>query len=86
MLAALAYSGAELGTGAWAWVLAIAAPAAAAVAWGMYVAPKARHPVATSTRLAIEAVIFGSAAAGLIAGWAAGVRDRRWRWQRRSPR
>jgi hypothetical protein len=30
-------------------------------------APKARHPVATSTRLAIEAVIFGMAAAGLIA-------------------
>ena len=66
MLAALAYSGAELASGVWAWVLAIGLPAAAALAWGMYVAPKARHPVATPTRLGIEAVLFGAAAVGLV--------------------
>jgi hypothetical protein len=67
MLAALAYSGAELGSGVSAWVLAIGAPALAAIAWGTWVAPKASRPVATPTRLAIEAVIFGAAAVGLIA-------------------
>jgi hypothetical protein len=58
MLVALAYAGARLGEGAIAWLLGVALPIAAIVVWQQFVAPKARHPLPTSTRVAIEAGLF----------------------------
>ncbi len=43
----------------------IGAPLVAAVIWGLFVAPKAAHPVRLPWRLLIEAIVFGAAAAGL---------------------
>lgn len=65
MLAALAYWGFNAGGGIGAWVLGLGAPAAAAVVWGAFVAPKAIRPVSVPVRLAIELVVFGAAAIGL---------------------
>jgi hypothetical protein len=65
MLAALAFWGYVVGEGVWAWVLGIAAPAAAAVVWGMFVAPRARIPVPASLRVQIELVLYALAAVGL---------------------
>ena len=39
MLAALAFWGYVVGEGVWAWLLGLAAPAAAGIVWGMFVAP-----------------------------------------------
>ena len=65
MLAALAYWGFTAGDGAGAWVLGVGAPLLAAVVWGTLVAPKARWPVPIPTRVVIELVLFGAAAAAL---------------------
>ncbi|HEX6116918.1 MAG TPA: YrdB family protein [Solirubrobacterales bacterium] len=65
MLAALAYAGFELGEGAMGWVAGVGLPALAAATWGAFVAPKARWPVSTAVRLAIEAALFGAAVVGL---------------------
>jgi Protein of unknown function (DUF2568) len=65
MLAALAYWGFQVGDGIGAWLLGIASPLLAAVVWGALVAPKARWPVAVPTRVVIELVLFGAAAAAL---------------------
>jgi Protein of unknown function (DUF2568) len=65
MLAALAYWGFGTGDGVGAWVLGIGAPLLAAVVWGAVVAPKARWPVPTPTRVVIELVLFGAAAGAL---------------------
>lgn len=46
-------------------VLAVAAPAAAAVVWGLFAAPKARVPVPLPGILAVKALVFGSAVAAL---------------------
>jgi hypothetical protein len=46
-------------------VLAIAAPAAAIVVWGLFVAPKAKFKVSEPARWAIEIVVFVGAAAAL---------------------
>jgi hypothetical protein len=48
-------------------VLAAAAPAAAIVAWGLFVAPKAVVKVSEPVRWAIELAVFGAAAAALAA-------------------
>lgn len=64
-LAALAYWGFDTGEGAFAWILGLGAPLAAASVWGVFVAPKARRPVGRSTRLLIEFLVFASAAAAL---------------------
>jgi hypothetical protein len=48
-------------------VLSIAAPAVLIVVWGLFVAPKARFPVADPWWLAIEVVVFAVAALALIA-------------------
>jgi hypothetical protein len=69
MLAGLAIWGAHAGEGVWSVVLAIAAPLAAAVIWGAFVAPKARWPVPPGRRVAIELVLFGLASTGL---WSTG--------------
>jgi Protein of unknown function (DUF2568) len=51
------------------WVLALIAPAAMAIVWGIYLAPKRRVDLPKPVRFAIELVVFGIAA---IALWATG--------------
>ena len=46
--------------------LAIAAPGAAIVGWGLFVAPKAKIKVSEPLRWAIEIVVFVGAAAALV--------------------
>ena len=66
-LAALAYWGSQTGPTGVSIVLAIAAPVAAAIVWGAFVAPKApRHP-RDPWRLVLELLVFGSGVAGLAA-------------------
>jgi len=48
-------------------VLGIAAPLAAAVVWGLWIAPKAKRRLRDPARLAIELLLFGAAAAALAA-------------------
>jgi uncharacterized protein DUF2568 len=67
MLAALGYWGFTEGEGASALVLGIGAPALAAVIWGLFVAPKAKHPVSITARLWIELVLFAASALALAA-------------------
>jgi Protein of unknown function (DUF2568) len=67
MLAALAFWGYVVGEGVWAWLLGLAAPAAAAGVWGMLVAPRARVPVPAPVRVTVELVLYAAAAAGLAA-------------------
>ncbi|MFE4264979.1 YrdB family protein [Streptomyces sp. NPDC056883] len=47
--------------------LAVAAPAAAAVLWGMFAAPKARYAVPLAAQLGVKAVVYGAAALALFA-------------------
>jgi hypothetical protein len=69
-LAALAWSGTQAGSSTVVHVvLAIAAPLAAAVVWGLFVAPKARVQVSEEARLVIELAVFVAAAAALAAAW-----------------
>jgi Protein of unknown function (DUF2568) len=65
MLAALAWWGATVGEGPWLWVLGIGAPLAAAVVWGTYVAPKARHPLPVRGRVSVESLLYLAAGFGL---------------------
>lgn len=58
MLVALAYAGARVGEGAFAWFLGVVFPIAAILVWQWFVAPKARHPVTLGARMAIEAALF----------------------------
>ena len=67
MLAALAFWGYVVGDGVWAWLLGLAAPAAAAIIWGTFVAPRAKVPVPAPVRVAVELVLYAAAAAGLAA-------------------
>ncbi len=66
MLAGYAYWGFSTGDGAWGWVLGIGTPLLVAAIWWAFVAPKAKWPVSTGVRLAIEAVLFGGATVALI--------------------
>ena len=68
MLAGLGYGGYESASGLLAYVLAIALPLAAAVVWGMFIAPKARRPTVDPLRIVLEAALFGAAGAALAAG------------------
>ena len=70
LLAGLAYWGFTAGEGATAWLFGIAAPAVAAVVWGLFVAPKAKYPVSMPIRLSIELDLFILAALAL---WFAGA-------------
>lgn len=45
----------------------MAAPAAAAVLWGMFAAPRARFTVPLAAQLGTKAVVFGAAALALLA-------------------
>jgi len=66
-LAALAYWGSQTGPLAVSIVLAIAAPLAGAVLWGIFAAPKSRHRLRGARRLIVEIPFFGAAVAGLAA-------------------
>ncbi|MFJ7067964.1 YrdB family protein [Streptomyces sp. NPDC101115] len=48
-------------------VVAVAAPTAAAVLWGLFAAPKARFAVALPWVLLVKALVFGASAAALYA-------------------
>ena len=68
MLAALGYWGFETDDSAVAqWALGLGVPVAAAVVWGMFIAPKARYPVPIAVWIGLQVVLFGAAAAGLAA-------------------
>jgi uncharacterized protein DUF2568 len=62
LLAALAYVGLQLNV-----VLSVVLPVAAAVVWGLFVAPRARFPLSLRPWVATQIVLFGGAVAGLIA-------------------
>ena len=66
MLAALGYAGFRLGDGLVAQIaLAVALPLAAAVVWGVAIAPKARRRAPDPGRVALELLLFAAAATGL---------------------
>jgi hypothetical protein len=48
-------------------VLAVVAPVAAAVVWGLFVSPRARFPLSLPWWVAVQVVLFGAAVAGLLA-------------------
>ncbi|MGP9022637.1 YrdB family protein [Streptomyces sp. BR1] len=65
-LAALAWWGYRTGGNtAVSLLLAVAAPGAAAVVWGLFAAPKARIPVPLAGVLTVKALVFAAAVAGL---------------------
>ncbi|WP_330295887.1 DUF2568 domain-containing protein [Streptomyces sp. NBC_00503] len=47
--------------------LAVAAPLAAAVLWGLFAAPKARYAVPLAAQLGVKVLVFGAAALALLA-------------------
>ena len=61
LLAVLAYAGLRVNV-----VVSIAAPLVAAVLWGVFISPKARVPLPTAAWVAVQVVLFGAAAVGLI--------------------
>jgi hypothetical protein len=67
-LAALGYWGYQIGQSPLAKVaLAVVAPLVAAVVWGVFIAPRATVQVPTWLWLALQALVFGAAIAGLLA-------------------
>jgi hypothetical protein len=68
LLGVLALVGARLvdGTAA-SWTAALLLPLAAAVVWGLLVAPRARRRLPDPARLVVEVVLFLTAAGGLAA-------------------
>jgi Protein of unknown function (DUF2568) len=64
-LAALAVTGVRVVGGVAGVLVAIALVAAAATTWGLFVAPRARYPLVTPARLAIEVGVFVAAGLGL---------------------
>lgn len=66
-LAALGYWGWTTGSGVTRWLLAGAAVGAMAVVWGLFLAPKRRIDLPAPLRLAIEFLVFATAAAALAA-------------------
>lgn len=68
MLAALGYAGRRLGDGGGAgFALAAVFVLIAISLWGSFVAPKAKRRLDRAPRVALEVVLFGAAAAGLVA-------------------
>ena len=67
-LGALGYWGLWAGDGPFVKAaLGLGAPLLAAVAWGLFVAPRARVPLPLAGRLAVELAVFGSATIALLA-------------------
>jgi hypothetical protein len=72
MLVALAYWGFHTGDGiVLKLVFGLGAPVLAGVVWGLFVAPKASHPLPVAGRFVVEVVVFAAGAAAL---WSAGQR------------
>lgn len=70
--AAFAIWGADVGSGAFAVVLAIAAPLVAVLLWARFAAPRSAHRLPPSTRIPFELGVFLLAALALLtAGHAA---------------
>jgi hypothetical protein len=65
MLAALGYWGFEIADGAAQWVLGLGAPLAAAVIWGLFIAPRATYEVSKPVWIGLQVVLFGLAALAL---------------------
>lgn len=63
---ALAYTGAAVGSGRWAVVLAVAPPAVAICVWGRWNAPRSAHRLPTGARVPLELAVFVTAALGLL--------------------
>jgi hypothetical protein len=63
MLAALGVWGFDAG----GWALGLGAPLAAAVVWGLFIAPKARYRVPLAVWIGLQVILFGAAALGLAA-------------------
>jgi hypothetical protein len=73
-LASLAYWGWQAGdSDAVHAVLAIGAPLLAATVWGLFVAPRATHPLDPVPKLIVELLVFGAAGAALAAAGHAGL-------------
>jgi Protein of unknown function (DUF2568) len=68
-IAIAAYWGWNTASGAWRWVLAVAAASAIVAVWWLFVAPKAAIALRRPFRFAIELGVWTAAAAGL---WATG--------------
>jgi hypothetical protein len=64
-LVALLYSGITVVGGALGLIVGVAVAAAAAIVWGLYVAPRARIALPTPARLAVELAVFVTATIGL---------------------
>jgi hypothetical protein len=65
MLAAPGYGGYEAGSSPVNYLLMVALPLAAASIWGVFLAPKARRPLADPLRIGLEVILFGAAGAAL---------------------
>lgn len=66
-LAVLSWWGAETGTAWWErGALAVGAAGAAAIAWGLFVSPRAKVRTGPWLPLAVETVVFGCAVAALL--------------------
>jgi hypothetical protein len=73
-LAALGYWGFNAHTNTlMKFILGIGAPLLAAIVWGLFVSPKAAITVHPLLRLAIEALVFGSAILGLVSAGRPGL-------------
>lgn len=67
----LAYAGAVVGSGPWAFVLAVALPAAAIAVWARWNAPRSAHRLPTRLRVPVELGVLVTAAVGLLVAGAA---------------
>jgi uncharacterized protein DUF2568 len=72
-LAALCYWGFTTHTGARRWLLGLGAPLAAAVAWGLLVAPGAAAHLDDPWRLLAELAVFGAAVGALVGAGGPGL-------------
>lgn len=63
---ALAYTGAVVGSGLWAVVLAVALPAVAIAVWARWNAPRSARRLPPGTRIPLELAVFATAALGLL--------------------
>lgn len=64
--AALAYTGAAVGSGLWAVVLAVTLPVVAIAVWARWNAPRSAHRLPIGTRIPLELTVFVTAALGLL--------------------
>jgi hypothetical protein len=70
MLAAIGYWGFKTGSGvAMKLILGIGLPLLIAVVWGLFLSPKATHPLRGLSRELVELILFGS---GAVALWTSG--------------